>query len=103
MSEHKNAGRQTIITIVVAGALAWYFFGGGLERRAANDLQGVYDQVASDAVKEFEIAVRNGTPMDKCVQAGLVTAAYLQAHDEENYRRWKQTEATACVAAGLNR
>jgi len=38
---------------------------------------------------------------DVCVHAGLVAAAYLQAKDEENYREWKATEKTDCVAAGL--
>ena len=46
-------------------------------------------------------ARRNGTPMDVCVQAGLVSAAYLQAQDETGYKRAKETEKADCARAGL--
>ncbi len=42
----------------------------------------VKHSVASDAVAQYEIADREGGKMDKCVQAGLVKAAFLQAQDE---------------------
>jgi len=34
---------------------------------------------------QYEIAARHGGAIDVCVQAGLVTAAYLQAKDESHY------------------
>jgi hypothetical protein len=74
---------------IFAGTL-WYFFGGGIENK-----------VADDAVKEYEIAKRSGTKMDVCVHASLVAAAYLQAKDEAKYREWKATEKADCAVAGL--
>jgi len=37
-----------------------------------------------------------------CVQAGMVSAAYLQANDEPNYQKWKAIEKTDCKTAGLS-
>lgn len=59
--------------------------------------------MASDAVTQYEIAKRSGSAIDACVQAGFVSAAYLQAKDESNYQRWKGTEKIDCLAAGINR
>lgn len=58
-------------------------------------------KVTSDAVRQFEIAKRNGNPIDVCVQAMGVSAAYLQANDESNYASWKDVERQACRAAGM--
>lgn len=57
--------------------------------------------VAEDAVKQYNIAKREGDPIQICVSAGLVTAAYLQAKDEKNYAEWKAVERSVCSAAGL--
>ncbi len=54
------------------------------------------DQVAKDAVEQYEIASRHGAASDICVHAMMVSAAYLQAKDEPNYARWKQTEKADC-------
>lgn len=78
------------MTLAVCAGALWYFWGGGLENK-----------VADDAVKEYEIAKRHGTKMDVCVHAGLVSAAYLQAKDENKYREWKVIEAGDCSAAGV--
>jgi len=64
-------------------------------------MQDIHNKVVSDAVTQYGIARRNGTPMDVCVQAGLVSAAYLQAQDETGYKRAKETEKADCARAGL--
>ncbi len=92
---------RVVAGIVVAIASTWYFFGGGLEQHAAIGMQRIENQVASDSVKQYEIAKRDGSPMDACVHAGMVAAAYLQAKDEPNYQQWKATERADCAAAGL--
>jgi hypothetical protein len=66
-------------------------------------MEGIKRKVATDAVAQYEIAKRNGTPMDVCAQAGMVSAAFLQVPDEASYSRWKQTEKTDCAAAGVPR
>jgi len=52
-------------------------------------------------VKDYNIAARQGDPIQMCVQAGLVSAGYLQANDEANYRKWKSKQKADCAAAGL--
>lgn len=91
------------VSVAVAVAAVWYLWGGGLEKQAAKDLGDIEQQVAIDSVNEYKIAKRSGSSMDACVHAGIVAAAYLQANDEENYRRWKLTESVDCNAAGLPR
>lgn len=59
-------------------------------------MEQVRDKVATDAVREYGIAKRQGDPIQICVQAGMVAAAYLQAQDEKKYREWKQTQERDC-------
>lgn len=103
MVEKKVSPAKAIIGLAVAIGIIWYLFGGGLEKQAGTDLQVIQNQVADDSVKQYQIAKRNGSPIDACVQAGLVTAAYLQAKDEPNYQRWKEVEKADCERAGVPR
>lgn len=66
-------------------------------------MKGVTDKVARDSVDQYNIAAREGDPMQMCVQAGMVAAAFLQAKDEPNYREWKATEKANCRRAGVPR
>ena len=102
MSEqNKNTNPiAALVGLVVVGAGIWFYFGGGLEKQAQKDLGRIKQQVAEDAVKQYEIAKRSGSAMDACVHAGLVAAAYIQAKDEANYQKWKQIEAEDCRRAG---
>lgn len=85
-----------------AVGIVWYYFGGGLEKQAAKNMSSIEAQVATDAVKQYNIAKASGAPMDVCVQAGMVSAAYLQAKDDSNYAKWKQLEAADCSVAGIS-
>jgi hypothetical protein len=92
---------QALITILLVGAGIWYFYGGGLEKQAAKDMNRIENEVAADSVRQYNIAKEKGDPMDACVHAGLVAAAYLQAKDSANYETWKATERADCAKAGL--
>lgn len=72
-----------------------------IQRQAAEDMDSIEQQVAQDAEKQYGIVARNGTAIDRCAQAAMVAAAYLQATDEPNYQRWKQQESADCAAAGI--
>ncbi len=63
-----------------------------LFRDTDDEMQKIKNQVVLDSVMQYRIAKRQGDAIQTCVQAGLVAAAYLQAHDEINYRRWKEIE-----------
>jgi hypothetical protein len=89
---------KKLIGFIVLGGLAALLFavvGGG------GSLDGIKAKVASDAVEKYGIAKRNGSPVDICVQAGMVTAAFLQAKDEPNYAKWKATQGADCKRAGV--
>jgi hypothetical protein len=63
---------------------------------ATDFMQGVNEKVISDAKREYQIASSSGNPVDRCVHAGLVAAAYIQAHDQSNYQQWKMREDSDC-------
>ena len=101
-----NGGAQAVSVIgslVILGGLGWFFFGGGWDNMTKSTLSGIHDQVAQDAVAQYNIAAAQGDKMQKCVQAGLVSAAYLQAQDTSNYNMWKSLEDADCRVAGLPR
>ena len=89
------------LTVIFVGIFCWYFWGGGLQQQTSKNLGSVYQQVASNAVKQYEIAKRSGSAVDACVQAGVVSAAYLQLQDETNYSQWKATQKSDCYLAGV--
>ena len=102
-----------IIGVAVAIGWAWWYLGGGYEqevertmddinRQAAQELRRIERDVAADSVKEYEIAKRSGSAMDAYVHAGMVCAAYLQANDETNYRKWKKIEREEGIRAGMD-
>ena len=93
---------QGILGALVLLGGAWYFFGGGLEQHAAKEMVTIERQVAADTEAQYSIAKRSGQPMDACVHAGAVAAAYLQAKDEPQFKVWKQTEKVDCAAAGVS-
>jgi hypothetical protein len=97
------SGKQVLVYLAIAGGMLWFLAGGGCEKQAANNMQKITNQVATDAVKQYQIAKRQGDPIQICVQAGFVSAAYLQAKDESNYLQWKNTEADDCRRAGVPR
>ncbi|MGV7194686.1 hypothetical protein [Xanthomonas axonopodis] len=64
-------------------------------------MDSINEKVASDAVAQYEIARREGDPVQICVQAGLASSAYLQAQQEDLYRTWKARERSDCARAGV--
>ena len=83
---------QGVIGLIFGIGMLWFFIGGGIENK-----------VAKDAEAQYSIADRNGTAIDRCVHAGIVAAAYLQAQDEKNYQIWKSRESSDCSIAGVPR
>lgn len=83
--------------------LGYMFWDGGLEREADRTMDDINQQVVADSLAQYKIAKQSGTPIDSCVQAGLVAASYLQAQDQANYAKWKRLEGRDCEAAGIPR
>lgn len=101
--KNKTNTASAIIGGVFAVGFIWFYFGGGLEKQAAKDMQKIEAQVADDMVKQYHIAKTSGSPLDVCVHAGMVSAAYLQAKDDAHYATWKKIETGDCDAAGMPR
>jgi hypothetical protein len=94
---------QGLVAVLgVLGAAAYLTIGRDAEKQAVQTaVADIEKQVAADALAQYEIAKRQGDPMQTCVQAGFVSAAYLQAKDEGSYRQWKSVEKADCAKAGL--
>lgn len=73
-------------------SLFLYSCGESVEKQVQKDMQEINVQVAADAVEQYNIANSSGQEMDRYVAAGMVAAAFLQAKDEENYKKWKAIE-----------
>jgi hypothetical protein len=113
----QSVTRSQVLVVVLALLGGVYYFTAGRERQekavAANmaDIQhratvtmaNIENKVATDAVAQYEIAKRQGDPMQTCVQAGMVSAAFLQAKNEPQYDVWKATEKADCAKAGLQK
>jgi len=56
----------------------------------------IEQQVAEDAVDQYNITRQLGTAIDQCVQAGMVSAAYLQANVQSSYAAWKEVKRRDC-------
>jgi hypothetical protein len=87
-----------VIVLIVIGALS-----GGKDELVKEEMQKIENQVAEDAVKQYNIAKENGNAMDAYVQAGMVKAAYLQANDTENFKKWTAIEAEESKNVGLTK
>lgn len=107
--KRKRGAKLMIWSVVGFVVLSLYFGSIGLPRFAVSDpapaqhqtVDQTFQNVASDAVAQFEIAKRQGDPMAIYAAAGYVSAAYLAAKDEANYRKWKQIEEEVGIRAGI--
>jgi hypothetical protein len=68
----------------------------GNSDQASNFMDDVNSKVISDAEREYQMASRSGSDVDRCVHAGMVAAAYLQAHNQPSYASWKMREDMDC-------
>lgn len=97
----KSNKLQAVFGALIVVAAVGYFFGGGIEKQAASDMAKIEQQVAADAIQQYQISKRNGNLIETCVHAGMVVAAFIQAKDEANHKTWLQTQAMDCKKAGM--
>ena len=94
---------KATVSLVIGAGILFYFYGGGLEMDTKREMKNINDQVASDAVEQYEISKSGGDKIEVCVHAGMVSAAYLQAKDESSYTKWKDIERQDCRLAGIEK
>ena len=86
------AAVKGFFTLLIVGAIIWYLVSPLNSQRRHE----------KDAVDQYDIVKRHGSSqIEICVDAGLVSAAFLQAKDEDKYKVWKAKEQQECAAAGL--
>jgi hypothetical protein len=72
-----------------------------INRQAEAEMTRINKQVVDDQLDQLKIAMKHGSAIDVCVQAGILTAALLQAKDEAAYAQAKKLERKACGKAGM--
>ncbi len=92
-----------VLGLVLVIAATWIYGMGGLSGGTTRSSfePNVYEKVLIDAVDQYNIAKRQGDPVQVCVQAGMVAAAYLQEKNESSYQSWKTIEKSDCAHAGM--
>lgn len=101
--EHVPFYKKLWFWILIVVIILWFLSlaGSGVEKQTSSTMDNIYQKVADDAVAQYNIANRQGDKIQICVQAGLVSAAYLQAQNEESYRNWKDIQKIDCKRAGM--
>jgi|GEM_PF-780978 len=100
---------SSLISIILIALSFWYYFDSVTpgkavyERNADSIMKNINAQVTADFLQRYNIAKSSNNKMDACVQAGIVAAAYLQEHNQSNYRQWKNIESADCRDAGVPR
>lgn len=90
--------KKILIGLLVAGTVLT-----GCDAATDMQMDNIHNKVANDMVAQYEIAKKQGDVMQTCVQAGMVSAAYLQSQDEAKYNEWKEVEKKDCSAAGVQK
>jgi hypothetical protein len=66
------------------------------DQASSDFMEDINAKVVRDAEHEYQIASSSGSAVDRCVHAGMVAAAYLQAHNQPSYQSWKMREEADC-------
>ncbi len=93
------SGGTTVMVLGLLGFGIWWLIndGDGLSvLDAGTGMDSLYQEVIDDSLQQYVIAKKQGDPIQTCVQAGLVSASYLQAKDTVNYEKWKKIEVSDC-------
>jgi hypothetical protein len=89
--------------IVIAIFVGWILVSGVFFAAAPAALRkaetNMVHQIGKDAVQEYEMTRRHGTPRDLCRAAADVAEFYLRTHNENEYGHWKAVEKRDCDAA----
>ena len=87
-----------VLSLLLLGYTTISFWGTSV---ASSKTDGTPNLAVEDQVAQYNIAVRAGTKMDRCVQAGFVASAYIQSKDQANFEEWQRIRHEDCSAAGL--
>ena len=86
--------------LVPVGLFAVWIFG-GFDWLTGKQLDNIYIQTAQDLEAQYRLMGSESSDIDKCVKAGTVAAAWLNAQDQVEYQNWKRIEGAHCTDAGV--
>ena len=95
------------VAIMVGGCVALIGLGvkeaADQHRKIGKELmKDIQKDVAADVIRQYNTVIENdGSEIDANVRAGMVAEAYLQAGDDENYRKWKKIANGHAKKAGI--
>ncbi len=89
-----SMGEQFVFLIIAIGIIWGVVM--GLEMHFENKKVDIYEQVALDAVEQYNIVKQAEEHAKICLHARIVTAAYLQTNDEAKIQQWKAIEEDEC-------
>jgi hypothetical protein len=69
--------------------------------RGALFMRSAYEDVGSEVVRQYRVALRRKDSAELCVIAGMIASVYAQAHDEPAALAWKGQESRDCSTAGI--
>ncbi len=92
-----------LFTIAIAVLSTYFIYKGETPnvQGISPNMQEITNNVATDMENRYNMAKRNGSKTDIYVAAMMCSAAYLQAHDEPNYIKWKAIEKEEAKNAGM--
>jgi hypothetical protein len=93
--------RKGIFAAIALCIIGVFMLTGGKDAMVEREMQKAQNKVAADAEEQYNIALRQGDKSMIYLQAGFVSAAYLQSKDEANYIKWKEIEKQAAIDAGI--
>jgi competence protein ComGC len=94
--------KRTKIIIAAVGILVFIAIVIPKDKAIQKQMDRGMVKVAEDQIKAYNIAIESGNKMDAYVQAGIIKAAYLQAKDEEGYKKWSEIEAALSKELGMD-
>lgn len=68
--------------------LIYLLFTTGSSDTGQHQINETKNQVAQEAIKQYNIVKRNGSGIEASLHAGFVAEAFLQVGDKENYAKW---------------
>lgn len=92
-----------VVAVIIGFLIIWYFLTKGIETQSVQTMDDLKQKVAADFVEQYDIAKQQGDKVQICVQAGIVSAGFLQAKDAVNYQKWKDIEKADCAKAGIHK
>ncbi len=90
----------TLIIIAVLG-LCLLIGAATSPQNATKAVRPYQAEVAHNFEEQYAQVKTHGTMIDRCAQAGLVAAGYLQAADNVNFAKWADIKKADCKAAGV--